>query len=84
MVVPAPLLSEFARQLDGRYLACSQQLVDEIEAGGVPLGDRVEVVPNWVVGGSPATSVPILPTAGPDPQASPPPARWPLIRGWTS
>lgn len=41
---------EFSRQLRGHYLACSQQLVDEIEAGGVALGDVVEVIPNWVRG----------------------------------
>lgn len=41
---------EFSRQLQGHYLACSQQLVDEIESGGVPLGGRVEIIPNWVRG----------------------------------
>ncbi len=42
---------EFERLLGGgRFLACSQQLVDEIEAGGVRLGDAVEVVPNWFAG----------------------------------
>ena len=45
---------EVDRQLEGRYLACSRQLVDEIEAGGVRLGPDVEVVPNWVVGVAPA------------------------------
>ena len=49
-----PLLREVDRQLDGRYLACSRQLVDEIEAGGVRLRPDVEVVPNWVVGEPPA------------------------------
>src|SRR5581483_7756297 len=34
----------------GRFLACSQQLVDEIETGGVALGEAVEVVPNWYAG----------------------------------
>jgi glycosyltransferase involved in cell wall biosynthesis len=48
-----PLLREFDRQLDGRYLACSRQLVDEIEAGGIGLRPDVEVLPNWVVGGRP-------------------------------
>jgi glycosyltransferase involved in cell wall biosynthesis len=46
----ATLLREVDRQLDGRFLACSRQLVDEIEAGGVRLRPDVEVVPNWVVG----------------------------------
>ncbi len=49
-----PLLREVDRQLDGRYLACSRQLVDEIEALGVRLRPHVEVVPNWVVGEPPA------------------------------
>jgi len=48
-----PLLREVDRQLDGRYLACSRQLVDEIEAGGVRLRPGVDVVPNWVVGDAP-------------------------------
>ena len=51
---PPALVGELARQLDGRFLACSRQLVDEVEAGGIPLGDRVEILPNWVVGPPPA------------------------------
>ena len=47
------LLGEVDRQLDGRYLACSRQLVDEIEKGGVRLQPRVEIVPNWIVGERP-------------------------------
>ncbi len=49
----ATLLKEVDRQLDGRFLACSRQLVDEIEAGGVRLQPDVEVVPNWVIGQAP-------------------------------
>jgi glycosyltransferase involved in cell wall biosynthesis len=48
------LLKEVDRQLVGKYLACSRQLVEEIEAGGVRLRPDVEVVPNWVVGEEPA------------------------------
>ena len=48
-----PLISEINRQLNGRFLACSRTLVDEVEAGGVRLQDRVDVVPNWVVGPKP-------------------------------
>ena len=48
-----PLLREVDRQLDGRYLACSRQLVDEIENGGIRLRPRVDVVPNWVIGEPP-------------------------------
>jgi glycosyltransferase involved in cell wall biosynthesis len=44
---------EFGRRLEGTFLACSQQLVDEIERGGVSLGNDVEVIPNWVDGPSP-------------------------------
>ena len=52
--VVKPLLREVDRQLDGDFLACSRQLVDEIEEGGIRLRPRVEVVPNWVVGPTPA------------------------------
>ena len=51
--VVEPLLKEVNRQLDGKYLACSRQLVDEIESLGVTLQPNVEVVPNWVVGDAP-------------------------------
>ncbi|WP_435015608.1 glycosyltransferase family 4 protein [Tundrisphaera sp. TA3] len=47
------LCGEFNRQLDGEFQACSRQLVDEVEAGGVRLRDRVEIFPNWVVGEKP-------------------------------
>ena len=59
--VIAPLLREVDRQLDGRYLACSRQLVDEVEAAGVRLRPGVEVVPNWVVGGAPHAPHQLLP-----------------------
>ena len=49
-----PLLREVDRQLDGHYLACSEQLVDEIEAGGIRLRPDVDLVPNWVIGEGPA------------------------------
>ncbi len=48
-----PLLREINRQLDGRFLACSRQLVEEVEAGGIELESRVDIVPNWVVGPDP-------------------------------
>jgi glycogen synthase len=48
-VVPA-LAREVERQLRGHCLACSQQLVDEIERRGVRLQGDVEVLPNWVAG----------------------------------
>jgi glycosyltransferase involved in cell wall biosynthesis len=40
----------FARHLKGTFLACSRQLVDEIESGGVAIGDDVEILPNWIDG----------------------------------
>lgn len=52
-VQPA-LAAEFSRQIRGTFLACSGQLVETIERSGIELGSRVEVVPNWVVGGRPA------------------------------
>lgn len=51
-VQPA-LARDFARQFRGTYLACSRQLVDQLERGGVKLGGRVEVLPNWVTGPKP-------------------------------
>ena len=48
-LVPA-FAREFNRQLKGSYIACSTQLVDEIEDGGITLSDRVVVVPNWIDG----------------------------------
>ena len=50
---PPALVGEVNRQLNGQFLACSQQLVNEIERGGVRLGSLVEIVPNWVVGDHP-------------------------------
>ena len=52
---PAALVGEVSRQLDGQFLACSRQLVNEIERGGVRLGPSVEILPNWVAGNPPAT-----------------------------
>jgi glycosyltransferase involved in cell wall biosynthesis len=48
-VIPA-LAREIERQLRGHTIACSQQLVDEIERRGVRLDGEVEIVPNWVAG----------------------------------
>ncbi len=48
-VVPA-FTREFNRQLEGSYIACSTQLLDEIEDGGIELNDRVVVLPNWIEG----------------------------------
>lgn len=47
------LAREFTRQIRGTFLSCSRQLVEEIERRGAGLGDRVEVVPNWVFGPRP-------------------------------
>lgn len=48
------LARQVERQLRGHVLACSQQLVDEIERRGIRLGGDVEVLPNWVSGALPA------------------------------
>lgn len=45
-----PLAREFSQRLRGSYIACGQRLLDEIEQGGIALGDRIEVLPNWVAG----------------------------------
>ena len=52
-VVPglAGLLGEVLAE--GRHVACSRGVVEETEAHGPALGDRVEVLPNWVVGERP-------------------------------
>jgi glycosyltransferase involved in cell wall biosynthesis len=39
----------------GRHVACSQGVADEIECHGPALGERVEVLPNWVIGERPAS-----------------------------
>lgn len=48
----------FAHQFErllakGTILSCSRQLINEIEIGGVHLGENVELVPNWVEGSLP-------------------------------
>lgn len=52
-VIPT-LAQEFGRQIRGHFLACSRQVVDEIQAWGIRLGDEVEILPNWVTGRIPA------------------------------
>ena len=59
-VIPA-LAHEFERQLQRTYIACSQQLVDEIQKGGIRLRGDVEIIPNWVVGHIPAERSAYLP-----------------------
>jgi glycogen(starch) synthase len=44
------LLRQVTQQLQGEYISCSQQLVDEIKLLGVDLGTKVSVIPNWVAG----------------------------------
>jgi glycosyltransferase involved in cell wall biosynthesis len=46
-MVPA-LVREFNRQVRGRYLACSERLIEEIEASGLRIRDQVELLPYWV------------------------------------
>jgi glycosyltransferase involved in cell wall biosynthesis len=52
------LASVFSRQFRGTFLACSRQLVDEIERRGVSLGGQVELMPNWVTGPRPSPRPP--------------------------
>jgi glycogen synthase len=47
------LAREFSRQFEGHYVAVSRQLRDEIEAAGIALRGRVEVIPNWITGARP-------------------------------
>jgi glycogen(starch) synthase len=48
------LAAALGRYLTGSYLAVSDRVVNEIEAGGVKLNGQVELVPNWVLGERPA------------------------------
>ncbi len=48
-VIPA-LAQQLEEQLQGSFLACSQQLVDEIERKGIRLKGNVEILSNWVAG----------------------------------
>ena len=52
VVVPA-LAAEFSRKAVGRYVVVSRRVRDEVEAAGVSLGDRVDVVPYWITGTRP-------------------------------
>ncbi|HEV3339343.1 MAG TPA: glycosyltransferase family 4 protein, partial [Pirellulales bacterium] len=47
------LAAALGRYLSGSYLAVSDRVVSEIEAGGVQLRGHVELVPNWVLGERP-------------------------------
>ena len=44
------LASALGRRLRGTWVACSQGLLDEIEAAGASLRGRTAVVPNWISG----------------------------------
>ncbi len=48
---PAPgLVQGFNHFLSGQFIACSQQLVDEIQRAGFKLNGTLDIVPNWVTG----------------------------------
>ena len=55
--VVEPLRREVSRQLDGRFLAASEQVIAAVEAGGIAIRARAEVVPPWVVGPAPVPRV---------------------------
>lgn len=46
----APLARQFDVLGDGTYIVCSSRVADENQAGGLALGPRVHLVPNWVAG----------------------------------
>lgn len=56
-----PIANLMSRRLSGRFVAVSQGLVNEIEHV-VDLGDRVRLVPNWVVDGDDHTERTYSPT----------------------
>jgi glycosyltransferase involved in cell wall biosynthesis len=49
------LAAEFSRQIEGRYIVVSRQLIEQIKAQGVTLRGEVELLPAWVVGERPAS-----------------------------
>ena len=52
---PRPQLAdELSRVFPGRYILCSSHLLGELRDGGIALGDRVTIVPNWTHGDPPA------------------------------
>ena len=51
------LRREVNRQLEGRFLATSEQVIAEVEAGGIAIRARTDVVPPWVVGPAPIPRV---------------------------
>jgi glycosyltransferase involved in cell wall biosynthesis len=44
------LTNELDRVFPGSYIVCSNRVLGEIRLGGVDLGDRVHVLPNWLSG----------------------------------
>lgn len=44
------IASELSEIFPGRYIACSSHILGEIESGGVNLGNKVAVIPNWTHG----------------------------------
>lgn len=47
------VVAEFNRLVHGYYLSVSRRVIEEIEEIGIRLGDRVELLPNWVCGVQP-------------------------------
>lgn len=48
------LARELGTVFPGRYVMCSRHVLGELRAGGVELGERIHVIPNWVHGEPPA------------------------------
>lgn len=47
------LAREFGNVFPGRYIMCSSHVFGEIRVGEVELGERIEILPNWVQGERP-------------------------------
>jgi glycogen synthase len=50
---PPALAAAYSRLVRGSYLAVSDRVVNEITAGGVELHDKLEMIPNWMLGERP-------------------------------
>jgi glycosyltransferase involved in cell wall biosynthesis len=44
---------QFSELISGRYIVCSQRILDEADEQGVTLRDSVTIIPNWISGPAP-------------------------------
>jgi glycosyltransferase involved in cell wall biosynthesis len=47
------LARELSQVFPGRYIVCSSHVLGEIRDGGAEIGERVDIIPNWVHGDPP-------------------------------